>query len=192
LIPRSKLRGRRNGSPGDVTTADLVVLSLLLERPMHGYDLLDEYRRQEVADWASISKAQMYYALKKLHARGLLRGDHEAGASGERTVYRPTAAGRKVLATELADPRWAEGRIAQPFATWFGLSMHAPPYAQKALLEARVTYLEREIEKEQESLKFLLTLTDPRAIKGTGIVRLTIAQLGVEVAWLRDLLGVST
>jgi DNA-binding PadR family transcriptional regulator len=30
-----------------VTTADLVVLSLLLERPMHGYDLLDEYRRQE-------------------------------------------------------------------------------------------------------------------------------------------------
>ena len=62
--PRS--RGRRTGDTGTLTTADLVVLSLLAEQPMHGYDLLAEYERQEVVDWASVSKAQLYYARAKL------------------------------------------------------------------------------------------------------------------------------
>ena len=64
LAERMKQRGRRRGHADGLTTADLVVLSLLAERNMHGYDLLAEYSRQEVADWASISKAQLYYALK--------------------------------------------------------------------------------------------------------------------------------
>jgi DNA-binding PadR family transcriptional regulator len=33
-----------------------VVLSLLAERAMHGYELLKEYERQEVADWAPVSR----------------------------------------------------------------------------------------------------------------------------------------
>lgn len=40
--------------------ADLVVLSLLAERAMHGYELLKEYERQEVADWAPVSRPHVY------------------------------------------------------------------------------------------------------------------------------------
>ena len=61
-------KGSRGRKPGPLTTADLVVLSLLAERAMHGYELLGEYDRQEVVDWASVSKAQVYYALQKLAA----------------------------------------------------------------------------------------------------------------------------
>lgn len=183
------VRGRRSGSKDGLTTADLVVLSLLAERSMHGYDLLSEYQRQEVADWASISKAQLYYALKKLNGLGLLSELTESGGSrGDRVIYSVTATGRKALATGLTDRSWASGRIAQPFLTWFGLSIHASDKAQRKVLHQRMLFLDKEIAKEKGSLAYIETLTDARAMKGADIVRLTVQQLEIERAWLRELI----
>jgi len=42
-----------------LTTADLVLLSLLVERPMHGYQANAELVRREVQDWAGISRPQV-------------------------------------------------------------------------------------------------------------------------------------
>jgi DNA-binding PadR family transcriptional regulator len=155
---------------------------------MHGYDLLAEYQRQEVADWASISKAQLYYALKKLDGLGLLRGILHDGVARDRTVYRPTSTGLRALAGGLTDSAWANGRVAQPFLTWFGLSIHAPPEARSAILRARLRFLEQEITKEQQSLAYIATLKDARAVKGADIVRLTIEQLRVERTWVSGLI----
>jgi DNA-binding PadR family transcriptional regulator len=184
---RPKPRGRRPGGGDALTTADLVVLSLLAEHPMHGYDLLAEYTRQEVVDWASISKAQLYYALKKLDGLGYLKGTL-VGTSRDRTVYKPTAAGVRALSAGLSDMSWATGRIAQPFLTWFGLSIHAPLDSRTDILRARLRFLDQEIAKEQRSLTYIATLRDERAIKGAHIVRLTIEQLQLERDWVSELL----
>ena len=50
----------------ELTTPDLVLLSLLAERPMHGYQANAELERREVRDWAGISRPQVYYSLEKL------------------------------------------------------------------------------------------------------------------------------
>ena len=57
-----------------LTTPDLVLLSLLAERPMHGYDANLELERREVRHWAGISRPQVYYSIKKLAKAGFLRG----------------------------------------------------------------------------------------------------------------------
>ncbi len=49
-----------------LTTPDLVVLSLLSEQPMHGYQLNQTLENREVRDWAVISRPQVYYSLRKL------------------------------------------------------------------------------------------------------------------------------
>ena len=188
MVESDKRRGRRAGGNQGLTTADLVVLSLLAERPMHGYDLLAEYQRQEVADWASISKAQLYYALKKLNAMKLLIGNTEDGTARDRTIYRPTSDGLAALSAGLAATTWARSRVAQPFTTWFGLSVHATPEAQQKILKARLDFLVEEIAKENRSLEFIATLTGPRAIKGLSIVQLTINQLQVELEWVKRLM----
>jgi len=53
----------------ELTTPDLLLLSLLAERPMHGYQANAELERRCVRDWAAISRPQVYYSLEKL-ARG--------------------------------------------------------------------------------------------------------------------------
>lgn len=178
-------RGRRAGEPGALTTADLVVLSLLAERPMHGYDLMREWARQEIADWASVSKAQVYYALQKLERLGLTRSVEDAGR--DRAVYAPTPAGIAALADGLASGRWARSRIAQPFSTWVGLSMHLPAADRRAMIDRRRAFLKDELVRERASLSFIETLDGERARAGSAIVRLVIAQLETEQVWLETL-----
>ena len=189
MADRKSKRGRRSGDSALLTTADLVVLSLLAERAMHGYDLMAEYRRQEVADWASVSKAQLYYALKKLAELDLIEGRTESAQARERTVYSVTITGRDALAHGLADTAWARGRVAQPFTTWLGLSIHAAPDVFQQLLEARRDWLNDEIAKERESLAYILTLSSARADRGADIVRLVIRQLEAERTWVKELLN---
>ena len=57
----------------ELTTPDLVLLSLLAERPMHGYEANLELERRQVRDWAGISRPQVYYSLDKLAGLGLVR-----------------------------------------------------------------------------------------------------------------------
>src|SRR3954464_3609028 len=102
-----------------VTLADLVVLSMLTERPMHGYELWAELERRQVAKWASITKTQVYYSLRKLEAAEHIEtgDDDEARLGPERRVYRPTDGGRRLLSDQLAHAKWASQRPPDPFLT---------------------------------------------------------------------------
>ena len=71
-----------------LTVPDLVLLSLLAEQPMHGYQANLELERRQVQDWAGVSRPQVYYSLEKLARLGLITeaGDHEP-ALGSRAPH---------------------------------------------------------------------------------------------------------
>src|ERR1700729_4088517 len=98
-------------SSKNLTTPDLVLLSLLAERPMHGYqaNVLLEFRK--VRDWAGVSRPQVYYSLDKLARLGLIRAggdkDDDGDAAGpERHVFETTPRGRAALADALERDDW--------------------------------------------------------------------------------------
>ena len=75
--------------------ADIVHLSLLAERPRHGYDLDRVIEQRGYRQWTSLAFSSVYYLLKRLSERGLLEPDE--GTQGRRTVFRVTEAGRREL-----------------------------------------------------------------------------------------------
>ena len=75
--------------------ADIVLLSLLAERPRHGYDLDRVIEQRGYRQWTSLAFSSVYYLLKRLSERGLLEPDE--GSQGRRTVFRVTEAGRREL-----------------------------------------------------------------------------------------------
>ena len=169
-----------------LTPADLIVLSLLLERPMHGYDLAQEYDRQEVKDWASVSKAQVYYALKKLEKNGLIvaKAAPAEGDSRGKTAYRVTPQGRVLMQAHLTKPHWIEERRPQPFTTWVGLSIHCAEKNRLAMFKQRREFLASELLRELASYKQVTAMTSERAKAGLKIIRLTISLIETEIAWL--------
>src|SRR5262245_55600853 len=86
-----------------LTTPDLVVLSLLCEAPMHGYQGVQELERRQVKDWAGVSRPQVYYSLRKLVAQKLIRPtrDDEGSGGPERTVFGPSPGAKQTLVQAL-------------------------------------------------------------------------------------------
>src|SRR5271163_4703394 len=93
----------------NLTTPDLVLLSLLAERPMHGYEAYLELERRK---WAGISRPQVYYSVQKLAEQVLVRSaeSQDASAGPERSVFATTAKGRAALSDALEGEAWTEER----------------------------------------------------------------------------------
>ena len=103
-----------------VSKVEVVVLGLLAEEPLYGYDLLERFRTRSMGSWMEVGKASVYQALHRLEERGLVAGRRLAGTGGpDRREYRITAAGRARLRAGLRE-RLAEAR---PYETDAGLAL---------------------------------------------------------------------
>jgi DNA-binding PadR family transcriptional regulator len=170
-----------------VTLADLVVLSLLCEGPRHGYELWAELERRQVEKWASISKPQVYYSLRKLAAgKHIVPARDDDGSQGpERRIYRPSESGRRMLADSLAQARWATERPPDPFLTWMVLSWQARPRDFAAQIARRRKFLEQQLEEDRAALDAVIAETSPTS-DAAFVVRLGIKQFETELAWLDE------
>ena len=173
----------------DLTTADLVVLSLLSERPMHGYEVNLELERREIRDWAGISRPQVYYSLDKLQRLGFLRAraSKEPAAGPERNVLTATADGREALADALEREDWTKQRERPPFLTWIALSWLARPGVFKKQIQRRKKFLESELAREKEVLRSVLHEVGHPCHEAVWMLKLTLEQFRVELAWLDKL-----
>jgi DNA-binding PadR family transcriptional regulator len=75
----------------------LAILALLAERPMHGYQLIQEISRRSAGGWRP-SPGSVYPTLQQLEDEGLVRAEEREG----KRVYSLTADGR-AFADERAD-----------------------------------------------------------------------------------------
>jgi DNA-binding PadR family transcriptional regulator len=172
-----------------LTTPDLVLLSLLAERPMHGYQANIELERRQVRDWAGVSRPQVYYSLEKLARSGMIRsGADESPAAGPgRSVYKTTAKGRAALADALERDDWTTGRDRPPFLTWLALSWQATPAAVQLQVKRRREFLEKELAREKATLRAIRDEVGHDYHEAVWMVTLVIGQFRVELRWLRKL-----
>ena len=169
------------------TTPDLVILSLLSERPMHGYQVNLELERRNVREWAAVSRPQIYYSLEKLATAGLIRaGESEDTAAGpDRRVFETTAKGRHALSDALEREVWTTQRDRPPFLTWVSLSWQARPGIFKKQLARRAEFLQREIAREKETLDSILAEVGHPYHEAAWMVTLMLEQFETELKWLR-------
>ena len=92
----------------EVSRVEVVVLGLLAEEPMYGYELLERFRDRGMSSWAEVGKASVYQALRRLEAEKLVSGRAQAGEGPERRVYRISRIGRDRLRRGLLE-RFATG-----------------------------------------------------------------------------------
>jgi DNA-binding PadR family transcriptional regulator len=165
----------------------LVLLSLLAERPMHGYQANRELERREIRDWANLSRPQVYYSMEKLARAGLIHAAEtgEPAAGPERSTFETTAKGRAALAGALEHQEWATQRERPAFLTWLGLSWQARPEAVGLQLRRREEFLERELAREKETLESILKEVGHPYHEAVWMVSLMIEQFETERKWVK-------
>ena len=104
----------------NVSKVEIVVLGLLAEEPMYGYDLLERFRTRSLGFWVEVGKASVYQVLRRLERDGLISGRSQDGPEGpDRRVYRITRAGRDRLRSGLSERFGA----LEPYETMAGVAL---------------------------------------------------------------------
>jgi DNA-binding PadR family transcriptional regulator len=192
-VKRKKQASAAAGERGNqtrLTTPDLVILSLLAERPMHGYEVNATLKNRNIRDWAPVSRPQIYYSLDKLTTLGLIRvgADDSPAAGPERRVFETTAAGRDRLADALESRHWVHNRVHQPFLIWLALSWQARARTFRKQLNARKKLLEERLAEERATLKGVMAEVGHPYHEAVWMLQLTIEQMENELRWVDRLL----
>jgi DNA-binding PadR family transcriptional regulator len=100
-------RGRHRVRRGDVRSA---ILALLDDRPMHGYEMIQELEERTGGRW-SPSAGSIYPTLQLLEDEGLVKGEEVEG----RNVFSLTDSGREAVPERTEGKRpWEEGDEDSP------------------------------------------------------------------------------
>lgn len=134
-----------------ITRTDLIVLAFLSEQPAHGWDI--DRRLIEIgADlWAEYSRANLYYALRKLEHSGLIEKD-KADKSPLRKSYRVTTKGQNAMREGVNLQQLSTGRTYFDFDLLLGFSrqLQSDDSTFLELLKKRQEELETELDRAQE------------------------------------------
>jgi DNA-binding PadR family transcriptional regulator len=135
-----------------ITTNDLLVLGMLMDRPMHGYELIQYIKAEGITFWFNINTATIYYVLNKLHKRGLISGTRSRGGGPERSVYHLTDQGREQFFTALETGLGSEEPTYYEYDLSIYLLNKLPHPRALTLLEKRLDFLRRYEASAQEAL----------------------------------------
>ena len=190
--PQRKIAGKKLpvGNQTRLTTPDLVILSLLAERPMHGYEVNSTLEDRQIRHWAPVSRPQIYYSLDKLTKLRLIRtsSDETPSAGPERRVFETTPLGRDRLADALESKGWIDNRVHQPFLIWLALSWQARPRTFRNQLKSRKKILEARLAEERDTLNDVLAEVGHPYHEAVWMLELTIEQLANELRWIDRIL----
>ncbi|MBI3648347.1 MAG: helix-turn-helix transcriptional regulator [Actinobacteria bacterium] len=166
---------------------EVLVLGLLAEEPLHGYDVLERIRARSIGLWAAVGRASVYQALHRLERDGFVSGRAQEGGRGpDRRVFKITRTGRARL-------RGSIGELAgelDPFETGAGLALgfaHLLPAGErKAVVEARERALEALLEALRAGRAGLAGPPgEPGEASSGAMLDRQRALVEAELAWIR-------
>jgi DNA-binding PadR family transcriptional regulator len=164
----------------------LAVLSVLVQRPMHPYEMASVLRERNKDEDMKIKWGSLYTVVANLEKHNLIEAAESTRQGGrpERTVYRITADGH----AELVD--WVRELVSTPqreqsrFAAGLSVLAVLDPAEVTELLRQRLDRLSTRIDAQREALA-LAGLEIPRLFLVESEYELAI--LDAEAAWLRSL-----
>jgi DNA-binding PadR family transcriptional regulator len=165
----------------------LAVLSAVVERPMHPYEMAAVIRARGKDKDMPIKWGSLYTVVRNLQRHGLLAAVETVrhGGRPERTVYRITDAGR----AELVD--WTRELLAEPrrepsrFESGLSVLGVLRPDEAVALLRQRLDALEQQVDEQRQDLR-----RDLRSVPRLFLVEdeYDLAVRAAEARWIRALL----
>jgi len=166
----------------------LVILGLLRERPLYGYEI-KQIIEEHMGDWTSIAFGSIYFALGKLSEEGFVEkaGIEKAGSRPSRSIYQITDTGQPEFLRLLREV-W--GKAERHYFTFdIGLFfMDALPIEEvKGRLRGRAAQMETIVQRVTAHRAEQLARQEVPRLAAV-IIDHSLAHLKAELAWTQDLL----
>jgi DNA-binding PadR family transcriptional regulator len=160
---------------------ELLVLSSLARRPMHGYDIKLELQYKHVRWWARCDHGHLYGTLNRLERDGLIRAERTQGGR-KKKVFAITEVGRERMEAMLARCATDEDATRFDVDLFVSGSFALPKDRVLALLAER----EHRLDGQLAEARALVSATEGKVpLAGTLIMAHRLAHLEREVAFAR-------
>jgi DNA-binding PadR family transcriptional regulator len=136
-----------------ITKVDLLLLGLLLDRPMHGYELFQQIQAEEIDAWFNVSMAGVYYSLGKLRDQGLVAESRQRGArSPRKSVYRLTDEGRSAFFAAMEAQALSQEEVYLDYDVIIYLLNKLPRQRAITFLEQHQAFLAQRVQQVHAAL----------------------------------------
>ena len=137
-----------------LTDAELVILSLIYEQPMHGYQIEREISDRNMRAWTDLATSSIYYILQRLEEKGFIEKTtgQQSQKGAPRRVYQITPEGQKA---------WKESTLlalSAPRITYtnFLMGLHnlwnIPPAEALEAVQVYRDWLENDLQRQKDEL----------------------------------------
>jgi len=166
--------------------SDLVILSILLAGPKHGYQLKQE--AGYVLGQEALHNNIVYPLLRRFAQEGWVTQKVVPGERGQkRHQYALTALGRKTIVQKLSEYGESDAKSPQGFMTRVGLFQMLTPEVRQRILDVRTEHLEKHA-AHLARIHELFSL-NTYARETTQFLQ---KQVETELSWIRHLRKIST
>ncbi len=168
-----------------MTDAELAVLSIVAEGPIHGYRVQELVAERGLRTWTNIGTLSIYYILEKLERQGLMTSVSDPPVQeAARREYRITSAGYGVLQTAVMDLLSTPRDYANSFE--LGLA-NAHVLRTEQIHSAITTYrLELQARLSQARQRQQAALVESPPFHVRALFDHRVAMLEAELAWVSD------
>lgn len=170
-----------------MTNAEIAILGLIVERPMHGYQIEQVIEARGIREWTDVGFSSIYYILTKLEDNGLVTSQLEQpeGRGPARKVYHPTKEGRQRWYDSALETLREPARLPAPFL--LGLSGF-PAYQQEEAISALRIYLTK-LEERRARLLERAEAQRPLPPQVEAMFSYSQTLIEAEIGWIRQFIA---
>jgi DNA-binding PadR family transcriptional regulator len=170
------------------TKTDLLLLGMLLDRPMHGYELYQQIQAEGIDDWFNVSAAGVYYSLGKLRDHNLVAETQQRGGrSSRKSIYRLTERGRTAFFEAMEAELACREECYLDYDLAIYLLNRLPMQRAMPGLEERLAYLADKVAGVQSALA--AEQNNGRSPFRLAILDHKLRFLEMERSWLDDVMA---
>lgn len=165
-----------------LTDAELALLSLLIESPMHGYQIEQTIEERGMRDWTQIGFSSIYYLLDKMKGKGWLTSSlaQGSGKGPARQVYQITPAGQQTWKAAVLDALRSPHKTYSNFMIGLAnLLALDPGEVQAAVSQHRAQLTEQRVQVQAKLDSYNRQI--PWEV--VQLFDLSLAQIDCELAW---------
>ena len=168
-----------------LTPLGLAALSLLVEEPMHPYEMFQLLIARHQDRLVKVRPGTLYHAVGRLEEQGLVAatGTDREGNRPERTTYTISAAGREAFTTRIRDMLATPVNEYPSFPLAISEAYNLPADVVAGLLDQRLTALQEQLEYLDSGEELLRTKGVER--KYWVDIQYQQSMLQAEIAWIR-------
>jgi len=165
-----------------MTNAEFAILSLISEKDSHGYEIESMIEKRGMREWTEIGFSSIYYILKKLEKRRLIKGKivRQSGPGRSRVVYSISAAGRKALRSSTLEAL----SVPQRATSLFQLGLANLPAVAKGDALASLRQQHEGLSEHREHIQTRWEAQQPLPFFVDAMFDLALTKITTELDWL--------